>query len=197
MGQNTLYDSLPRTPVTPALAVGMATVYVADPTITPLSYTALAPWMHAGWSHLWQNLLFFLLLGIWIERRVGWLTFGVFAALIPYLALYLPVAFEYGGLSRGASGLTMALTGYAVPALLATLAERIDSFEFDAWEVALGLGTLLVFIYLTFDAWVTVKRFFYLAKRPDGVLVSAHFTGLVLGVLWFAWRGWRHSTLDA
>ncbi|MFC4549487.1 MULTISPECIES: rhomboid family intramembrane serine protease [Halorussus] len=87
MGQNTLSDYLFRTPVTLVLATGMAIVYVADPPITPMSYTALAPWMHAGFGHLWQNLSVFVLLGAWIENRVGWSTFGVFAAVSSYLAL--------------------------------------------------------------------------------------------------------------
>ena len=115
--------------VTFALAAGMVVVYLVSPAITPLSYTLLAPWMHAGFGHIWQNLLVFVVLGAWVEHRVGWLTYLFFAVMIPYLALYLPVVFEYGGLSRGASGLTMALTGYMVPVLLVGLAERIESFD--------------------------------------------------------------------
>jgi len=84
----------------------MGVIYLVSPAITPLSYTVLAPWMHSGIGHLWQNLLVFVILGAWVERRVGWLTFLFFAVMIPYIALYLPVVFQYGGLSRGASGLT-------------------------------------------------------------------------------------------
>lgn len=61
---------------------------------------------------------------------MGWSTYLFAAVMIPYLALYLPVVLGYGGLSRGASGLTMALTGYAIPVLLVVLAKRVDSFEF-------------------------------------------------------------------
>lgn len=182
--------------VTFILTLGMMAIHLVSPAITPLSYTVLAPWMHAGFNHLWQNLLMFVLLGAWIERRVGWVTFLFFAVMIPYLALYLPVVFEYGELSRGASGLTMALTGYVVPVLLVDLAGRIESFEFDAKEVVVGLGILLVLVYLTADSWVIVQRFVGLEPRPDGVAVSAHATGLVLGVLWFGWRAWRHGLAD-
>lgn len=175
----------------------MALVYVVNPAITPLTYTLLAPWMHAGFGHIWQNLLVFSLLGVGVERRVGWLSFGTFAVLIGYLALYLPVVLGYGGLSRGASGLTMALTGYAVPVLFVILTSRIDAFEQKWREVVVGILILFSLFYLTFDSGVTVKRFFYLAERPEGVSVSSHFTGLVLGAMWFVWRMVRHGLQDA
>ncbi|WP_315909654.1 rhomboid family intramembrane serine protease [Halapricum hydrolyticum] len=183
--------------VTIILTLVMGATHLVSPTITPLSYTILAPWMHAGFNHLWQNLLVFVLLGTLVERRVGLVTFLLFAVLIPYLALHLPVVFEYGGPSRGASGLTMTLTGYAIPALVVDLAERIESFEADARDVALGIGILLVLIYLSLDVWVTVQRFAGIQSRPDGVAVSAHATGLVLGVLWFGWRVLRHDLDNA
>lgn len=179
------------------LTLGMGAIYLVSPAITPLSYTVFAPWMHSGVDHLWQNLLVFVLLGAWVERRVGWLTFLLFAVMIPYIALFLPVVFQYGGLSRGASGLTMALTGYVVPVLFVVLAGRIESSDFDAKEVMFGLGVLLLLAYLTTDAWVTVQRFAGLEPRPDGMAVSAHATGLVLGGLWFGWRALRHGLTDA
>jgi len=153
--------------------------------------------MHSGVDHLWQNLLVFVLLGAWVERRVGWLTFLLFAGMIPYIALYLPFVFQYGGLSRGASGLTMALTGYVVPLLFVVLTGHIESFDFDAREVVFGLTVLLVLAYLVTDVWVTVQRFAGLEPRPDGVAVSAHATGFVLGVLWSGWRALRHGLADA
>lgn len=175
----------------------MLVIYLVDPGLTELSYTFFAPWMHAGWAHLWKNLLVFLLLGAWTESRVGWLNFLPFAVLTPYLALYIPVAFGYGGLSRGASGLTMALTGYAVPALLTTLTVRFDDLDIEWLEVGIVVLHFLALLYLTADAFVTVKRFLGLAPRPAGVAVSAHFTGFVIGVLWFAWRAWRQGLFDA
>ena len=183
--------------VTFTLTLVMGAIHLASPAITPLSYIFLAPWMHAGFNHIWQNLLLFVVLGAWIERRVGWVTFLIFTVTIPYLALYLPVVFRYGGLSRGASGLTMALTGYVIPVLLVVLAERIESIEFEAREVIVVSGGFLVLVYLTADAWVTVQRFVSLKPLPDNVAVSAHITGLVLGVLWFSWRLLRHGLKDA
>ncbi|AWB28446.1 rhomboid family intramembrane serine protease [Halococcoides cellulosivorans] len=183
--------------VTFALATGMVVVYFVSPAITPLNYTLLAPWMHAGFGHIWQNLLVFVVLGAWVEHRVGWLPFLFFVVMIPYLALHLPVVLEYGELSRGASGLTMALTGYVFPVLLVDLAKRIESFECDAKEVAVGLGILLVLVYLSVDSWMTVQRFVGLEPRPGGVSVSSHMTGLVLGVLWFGWRSVRQGLVDA
>lgn len=188
------FDDVPWATFT--LAALMTAVHIADPGITPLTYTVLAPWIHAGWSHLWQNLLVFLLLGAWVERRVGWGTFLFFTVTVPYLALYLPVAFDYGGLSKGASGLTMALTGYLLPVLLVAFPERIELFKLNARELAIGLGILLVLSYLITDSWVTVQRFVGFKPRPEGVSVSSHMTGLVLGVLWFGWRTWRHGLND-
>ncbi len=60
-----------------------------------------------------------------------------------------------------------------------------------------GLGILLVLAYLTADAWATVQRFAGLEPRPNGVAVSTHVTGLVLGMLWFGWRALRHGLDDA
>jgi len=175
------------------LAAFMVVVHVADPALTSLTYTAFAPWMHAGFGHIAENLIVFVVLGVGVERRVGSIPFAAFAVLIPYLALYLPVAFDYGGLSRGASGLTMALTGYAVFVLLVVLAERLDGFKVEWREVAVILGAFLAVLYLTVDSWVTVQRFFGFEPRPEGVSVSSHMTGLVLGVMWFGWRAWRHG----
>jgi len=175
----------------------MVVVDIVYPAITPLSYTLLAPWMHAGFNHLWQNLLVFVLLGWWAERRVGSMTLGIFSTLIPYLAIYLPVTFEYGSLSRGASGLTMALTGYALFVLLFAIPQRLENIEFDIREGAVILGLFFLLLYLAVDASVTVQRFVGVQPRPDGVSVSSHMTGLVLGVLWFSWRSWRHGVSNA
>ena len=183
--------------VTLILTLGMVIIYIASPDITPLSYTVLAPWMHGGFSHMGQNLLIFILLGTWVEKRVGRVTFLLFAVLIPYLALYLPVVLNYGSLSRGASGLTNALMGYMILALLVNLSGRIRSSEVDISQVTIGLGIIFILTYLTADGWLTFQRFVGLEPRPDGVAVSAHMTGLVFGVLWFWWRALRHGLENA
>lgn len=183
--------------VTAVTAGWMGVIHLVEPTLTPLTYSLLAPWMHSGWPHLWQNLVIFGLLGVWIEQRVGWLTFLLFVALIPYLALYVPVVFDYGGLSNGASGLTKALTGYVIPALFVALYDLFDYLESDWRELTIAGVMLLAALYLTVDAWQTIWRFAGIKPRPDGVAVSAHLTGLVLGVLWFGWRSWRHGILEA
>ncbi|MFC7228362.1 rhomboid family intramembrane serine protease [Salinirubellus salinus] len=183
--------------VTFALAVGMGAIHMASPAITPLSYTALAPWMHAGVDHLLNNLLVFTLLGAWVERRLGWAKFLFVSMVMAYLALYLPIVFGYGELSRGASGLTMALTGYAILALLVTFTEQLETLDVGTGEGLFSFGILLVLVYLTVDAWQTVQRFVGVEPRPDGVAVSAHLTGLVLGMVWFGWRMVRYGLTDA
>jgi membrane associated rhomboid family serine protease len=176
----------------------MVVIYLASPEITPATYTLLAPWMHAGFRHISQNLLVFVPRSTWIEHRVGWRTYLFFAVMIPYLVLYIPVVAGYGGLSRGASGLTMTLTGFAIPILLVGLADRANSFDRFNWRASIiWLVIFLMAAYLTMDAWLTVERFIGLEPRPDGVSVSSHATGLLLGILWFAWRAWRHGLWDA
>ena len=189
------FDELPW--VTFVLSVSMITVYVVNPALTPLTYTVFAPWMHGGFSHILQNLLVFVVLGVVIEQRVVSVVYGTFVVLISYLALYLPVVFNYGGLSRGASGLTMALTGYLIPVLLVMLSDRFSSREIDVTEIGVGVMLLFAAVYLTADSWVTVQRFVGLKAQPEGVSVASHMTGLLLGVLWFICRSWRHGLTKA
>lgn len=186
--------------VTALLAVWIVGLYLFDPLLnTGVKYYVLSPWMHSGFSHFWKNMAFLIPLGVYVERRVGWLPFLVFAALIPYLALHLPVVWSLGGLSQGASGLTKALTGYTVAALLVDFYGRLEGFadfEIEWREVAVALVVLLVIIFLTVNSWVTVQRFAGIKPNPVRVSVASHFFGLVLGLLWFGWRGWRHGVFD-
>lgn len=189
-------DYVARAPVTSALTVWMVALYFISPELSSGSiYFFLSPWMHAGWSHLWQNLLAFVLLGVWVESRVWWLEYLAFASFIPYLALHLPALLEFGNYAWGASGLTMALTGYAIPVLLVGLVERVDGFEFEWPEVAIWLVMFFAAMYLSFDAWVTIERFLGTEPRPEGVAVGAHLAGLILGFLWVANRALRGVVL--
>lgn len=191
--QTVIADTIPRMPVTYAIAVGMAVVYAVDPVIDSVSYLVLAPWMHGGFGHLWQNLAVYLILGVWVEKRVGSWTYLKFVSLVPYMALYVPVALDIGGLSQGASGLTKALGGYVGLAVFVGLFRRLESIEVDwRWVLVAGLY-FVVLVLLGRYAMVTVERFFYLSPRPEGVAISAHFTGLVLGWLWFGYRGLRYG----
>jgi membrane associated rhomboid family serine protease len=190
-------DRLPKILVTPVLTVVMVVIHLAKPPITPLTYTVLAPWIHADWTHIVQNLFIFVVLGTWVENRIDWLTYLFAALMIPYLALYLPVVLGYGGLSRGASGLTMVLTGYVIPVLLVDLGNQVDSLELEVRQVAVWLGMFILVTYLAVDSWLTIHRFIELTPRPDGVSVSSHLTGLILGILWFCWRAWRHGLSNA
>lgn len=182
---------------TALLAVWMVGLYLFDPALdTTAEYFFLSPWMHSGWSHFWNNMAFFIPLGIYAERRVESLPFLVFSVLIPYLALHVPPLWGLGGWSQGASGLTKALTAYAIPVLLVDFSGRLEEFsdfEFEWKEVAVAIVVLLAVVFLTNGAWETVERFAGLEPSPDGVSVGSHLFGLVLGVLWFGWRSWRHG----
>lgn len=189
-------DYVPRAPVTPALTVWMVALYLISPELSSGSiYFFLSPWMHAGWSYLWQNLLVFVVLGVWVENRVWWPEYLAFTIIIPYFALHIPAVFGFGNYAWGASGLTMALTGYAIPVLLVGLIERAEGFEFEWQEVSIWLLMFFAAMYLSFDAWVTVQRFLGNVPRQEGVAVGAHLTGLVLGFLWVGYRALRDVVL--
>lgn len=179
------------------LTVWMAGLYLLDPMIDGgVEYFLLSPWMHSTWPHFWNNLAFFLPFGVYTEWRTNSVAFVVFAALIPYLALHLPVVWGLGELSQGASGLTKALTSYLVMTLLIGFKnrlERIIDHNFGWRETAVAVLMLLAIAFLGLDACVTVQRFFYLAPRPKGMSVASHFIGLILGVLWFSYRTWQHG----
>ena len=127
------------------------------------------------------------------------MSFLAFAVLIPYLALHLPVVWGFSGLSIGASGLTKALTGYTVVALLVDFVMRVEGFaavETEWREVVVALVAVLMIVFLTVNSWETIRRFAGVVPSPTGVSVASHFFGLVLGVLWFGWRAWRHGLFD-
>lgn len=182
---------------TALLTVWMVGLYLLDPALdTTAKYFFLSPWMHSGWPHFWNNMAFFIPLGIYAERRVDSLPFLALAALIPYLALHVPPLWGLSGWSQGASGLTKALTAYAIPVLLVGFTVRLEGlsdFEFEWREVAVAVVMLLVVVFLTANAWETVQRFAGFEPSPEGVSVGSHLFGLVLGVMWFGWRVWRHG----
>ena len=192
------FDDLPW--VTAVLTTWMIGLYLFDPTLyTGAEYFFLSPWTHSGFNHFWNNMAFFLPLGVYVERRVGSLPFLVFAALIPYLSLQLPVVWSLGGFSQGASGLTKALTGYALLALLVGFSGRLDGFadpDIEWQKMVLAIAVLLVIAFLALNSWITVQRFAGFEPSPAGVSVASHFFGLIFGVLWFGWRGWRYGVFS-
>jgi len=116
--------------------------------------------------------------------------------MIPYLALHVPPLWDLSGWSQGASGLTKALTAYAIPVLLVDFTRQLEGFsdfEFKWGDVVVAVVVLLVVVFLTVNAWETVQRFVGLEPNPDGVSVGSHLFGFVFGMLWFGWRVWRHG----
>ena len=187
--------------VTALLTAWMGGLYVLSPALdTGATYVFLAPWMHGGLGHIANNVALFVMLGGWVERRVGSVPFLSFVVLIPYIALHGPVVAGVGELSWGASGLTSGLTAYVIPALLIALAEQVEELvdvEFNWRKAAIALALVLVILFLTVDAWMTVERFLGWQPRPGRVSVEAHLAGLVLGLLWFIYRVWQHGLHEA
>jgi len=68
------FDDVPW--ATALLTVWMVGLYLSDPALdTGVKYFFLSPWMHSGWTHFWNNMAFFIPLGLYAERRVDSLLF--------------------------------------------------------------------------------------------------------------------------
>lgn len=186
---------------TAILTVIVTMLYLYDPALdTLIAYYFLSPWTHGGLEHLWNNIVFLIPLGIYVERRVGSPWFLAFSLLCPYFALHLSVLLGISGLTEGASGLTKALTGYAIPVLFAGFVHRLDGLrDFDGkWrELVVAVVTLVALAILLRSALLTVLRFAGRESVPGYVSVGAHFLGLVAGMVWFGWRASRHGIADA
>lgn len=186
---------------TAILTVIVTALYLYDPALdTLIAYYFLSPWTHGGLEHFWNNMVFLIPLGIYVERRVGSPWFLAFSLLCPYFALHLSVLLGISGLTEGASGLTKALTGYAIPVLFAGFVHRLAGLkDFDGkWrEVVVAVVTLVALVILLWSARLTVLRFVGRESVPGYVSVGAHLLGLVAGLVWFGWRASRHGFADA
>lgn len=186
---------------TALLAVWVTALYLYDPPLNTLTgYYFLSPWTHSGLDHYLNNMVFLLPLGVYVEHRVGSFWFLAFSLLTPYFAIHVPVLVGLGGLSEGASGLTKALTGYAIPILIVEFVHRLsDLRDFGSeWKmVAVAVVVLIALVVLIASARLTVWRFVGLEASPEHISVGSHLIGLIIGVLWFAWRAWRHGLDEA
>jgi membrane associated rhomboid family serine protease len=177
---------------TAVLTVIVTALYLYDPALdTLIAYYFLSPWTHGGLGHFWNNMVFLIPLGIYVERRIGSPWFLSFSLLSPYFTLRFSVLLGISGLTEGTSELTKALTGYAIPVLFAGFVHRLDGLrDFDGkWrEVVIAVVTLVALVILLRSALLTVLRFAGRESVPGYVSVGAHLLGLVAGLVWFGWR---------
>lgn len=186
---------------TAILTVIATALYLYDPALdTLIAYYFLSPWTHGGLEHFWNNMVFLIPLGIYVERRVDSSWFLAFSLLCPYFALHFSVLLGISGLTEGASGLTKALTGYAIPVLFAGFVHRLDGLrDFDGkWRgMVVTVVTLVALVILLWSARLTVLRFVGRESVPGYVSVGAHLLGLVTGLVWFGWRASRYGLANA
>lgn len=179
-------DVIRRVPFTGWLVTLLGLVFVVDPELVGQSYFLLAPWAHAGFSEVSQNLAVLIVTGWWLEHRVAWRQFAAVSLVAAYVTLYAPVVFGFGGWAQGVSGLTNVYVGYVWLVLVIGYGHRVG--DVDGWRnhgVMVGYFGLMMVV--TAKILVTAVRFTNnIARRMRWRLERA--LGLTLGVVWFLAR---------
>lgn len=156
--------------------------------LPPSMYMVLAPWLHSFHMHILQNALFFGVFGYWVEKRIDRDQFTVYVVSAGYLTLYLPIAFDFGGLSVGVSGVNKGLIMFFVAYHFAKCMAAADR---NAEIKKIGYHFAVFFLPFIFWVLVTAARFLGHVSPPRGTSVSAHLAGLMYGGLWYIY--WSYS----
>jgi membrane associated rhomboid family serine protease len=152
--------------------------HISQPDFNPGTYFLIAPWLHGGTGHIIENIPVLIVFGSWMENRVERRRYTIFTLAAAYGSLYFPPLFQYGGFSKGASGLTKALIAYASVCLVVYTAKEVNKGEFSIRVVA-----SVVALFFTIPSIMrTTMRFFHLMPRPEGIAIGAHFTGILFGL---------------
>ena len=140
-----------------------------------------AQFMHAGWSHIIGNMVFFWAFGPEVEEAMGRLRFVAFYLLGGAVAMAAQVAVMAGSTvpNLGASGAIAAVMG----AFVATYPrDRIRSLLFLGWFVRVTPIPAIVLIGLWFLSQL-INLGAVANGQSDEVAYLAHIAGLIFGVL--------------
>lgn len=142
--------------------------------------------MHAGWVHLFSNMLYLWIFGDNVEDRFGKIKFTLFYLLCGIAAVFAQMAFDPGSSvpSLGASG-----------AIAGVLGAYILLFPQGRIKVLQGQQVTQVSALMVIGLWIVLQLFSGIgsitsAAEAGGVAYMAHIGGFVAGlVLTFLFRG--------
>lgn len=147
-----------------------------------------AMFMHAGWIHLFGNMLYLWIFGDNVEDRFGHIKFIIFYLLCGLAATLAQLAFSTGSSvpNLGASG-----------AIAGVLGAYILMFPQGKVKVLMGRGVVPMPALVVIGLWIVLQFFSgigSIANTADtgGVAYMAHIGGFMAGfVLTFLFRGSR------
>jgi membrane associated rhomboid family serine protease len=144
--------------------------------------------MHAGWVHLFGNMLYLWIFGDNVEDRFGHIKFIVFYLLCGIAAMFAQLAFDSGSSvpNLGASG-----------AIAGVLGAYILMFPQGKVKVLQGQQVIQVPALIVIGLWIVLQLFSGIGSIADtaqagGVAYMAHVGGFVAGfILTFLFQGSR------
>lgn len=145
-----------------------------------------AMFMHAGWVHLFGNMLYLWIFGDNVEDRFGHIKFIIFYLLCGLAATLAQLAFSAGSNvpNLGASG-----------AIAGVLGAYILMFPQGKVKVLMGRGVVPMPALVVIGLWIVLQFFSGIGSiantaETGGVAYMAHIGGFMAGfVLTFLFRG--------
>ncbi len=149
--------------------------------VTPVSLI-VSTLIHADWMHLIGNMLLFVLLGLWVEQKIGFRHTTMVFFVGSFLGLWTNVFFEESQPILGASAGVSAIMG----AFFIFFYKKEFIFLFMGGilfkRVSLPIIWTFPFLYFATDIIALAEG------SKDGIGHIAHFTGLVFGLFYGAWQ---------
>jgi membrane associated rhomboid family serine protease len=148
----------------------------------------LAQWTHGGWMHLLGNMVFFVLIAIPVEQRLGSIFFAVLYMLGGTFGLGLQV-YAYDNPAKylvGASANVSAIAG-AFLVLFRTLEMRVWFSAFMLYNRIVYIPTI---VFIPF--FVVLSDITGAVSRSNGIAHVAHLVGFAVGALLAMWHTKRH-----
>jgi len=147
-----------------------------------------AMFMHAGWVHLFGNMLYLWIFGDNVEDRFGHIKFIIFYLLCGLAATFAQLVFSTGSNvpNLGASG-----------AIAGVLGAYILMFPQGKVKVLMGRGVVPMPALVVIGLWIVLQFFSGIGSiantaETGGVAYMAHIGGFIAGfVLTFLFRGSR------
>lgn len=167
---------------TQRITVGGRTVDVPQaPGPTPIYLTILsAMFMHAGFAHLFFNLLYLWIFGDNVENRFGALPFVFFYLTCGVVATLVQIALEPDGIipNLGASGAISGVLGAYLVLFPRNRVNAIFFFYLISMPAVVAIGLWILFQFVSGYGAVMVSE-----ETVGGVAYGAHIGGFFAGLL--------------